>query len=613
MVGRFSFILLLTCFDLLAQDWQEEAFDIQGAPAAVDHEIQALNLNTATVHQLETLPMMTRAMADSIVRYRSEMGLFISVTELQGLGIFSRDQYTIVKAHLFVREKTQNKQAGYSLLRYTQVLQRRQGYTNQTYLGGPQHMVLRTKYAAKRIDLGLTYEKDAGEIMSWQSLKRRYNHLVGYVRLKPRGLVDELGFGTFQTTWGQGLLVGNGFAMGKGRETIHSITRNANLRPYISLNETSYFTGSYARLRWSHFSMELIGSYDLLYLTGAGSSRYQSGLFRTKTDTARASTSRWVTGSQIRFQKENFQLQLAGIYAQYTRPLTNSTRDGSGFSASFQWQRQNFLFFGESATVDGGHATQVGFLGAVSHDADIAFAYRSFSEDFNSPFGENAFRSNSHSREQGTYIGIRLNIAEHWQLNMYADVFSSGKYDPTGKHSDLMVQLKLEKPDYTLRFYSRHRTKQISSSGKLQTYVHGVKRTGNITFDVNINDQLTLRSGGWLSVFDEDTGIMIHQDLRMKWKSLSLQTRIAFVHSPSFSNRFYIFEPDVTQTFNIPMYYGISIRSMAVIAVRLAHYLKLEAKYTSTAFRDRESVGSGQDKIEGNKMGTIRVQAIARF
>ena len=575
MVRAWGIILVLVSPLLQAQEGYEQVLDLQQTLVGeVDHDHQVFDLNTVSVRQLEELPLMTRTIADSIVRYREVMGPYVAVTELQSLGILTREQYTVITTSLTVRDKPDHSRSGYTLLRYSQTLQLRHGYRTNTYLGRPQQLVFRTRYTARVIDLGFTYEKDAGEVMSWSSLKNKQNHLVGYLRVRPAGLVEEIGFGNFQATWGQGLLMGNGFAMGKGRETIHSISRNTSIRPYLSLNETSYFTGAYARLHHSKLQWQLMGSYDILHLTQSGSSLYRSGLFRTPSDTARTVTSRWVAGSQLSYESAKLSNPSSGLILQVSNSFSGRTRwGGRSVRILSMAKNKNALFFGEVARMPEEHALQLGMHAAVSHQADVSLSHRSFSQDYFSPFAENAFREKNQVREQGTYAGLRLQIVKNLQLSMYADVFELTKSDPMAKHVDAMLLLKLEKSAYSLTFYTRHRTMAIRSDARTASFTKGIKRYGNILLDAQLTETLSSRTGAWISFFENEVGTMLHQDLRLKMELVLFAIQGSLCTLPIFLTiAFYLYEPGVSQTFNVPVYYGVSIRTVLVAGFRASRF-----------------------------------------
>ena len=67
--------------------------------------MRRLDLNTATAEQLDTLPGVGPALADRIVEFRTQQGLFNSVEELKKVQGAKKTLVTSLKEHLYVDKK----------------------------------------------------------------------------------------------------------------------------------------------------------------------------------------------------------------------------------------------------------------------------------------------------------------------------------------------------------------------------------------------------------------------------------------------------------------------------------------------------------------------------
>jgi competence protein ComEA len=67
--------------------------------------VRRLNLNTASAEQLDTLPGVGPALAERIVEFRRQQGLFNSVEELKKVQGAKRTLVTSLKDHLYVDKK----------------------------------------------------------------------------------------------------------------------------------------------------------------------------------------------------------------------------------------------------------------------------------------------------------------------------------------------------------------------------------------------------------------------------------------------------------------------------------------------------------------------------
>lgn len=94
---------------------------------------------------------------------------------------------------------------------------------------------------------GLTLEKDAGERLVWSPHTNQYDadFWSFHAMLYNQGKFEKIVVGDFQLQYGQSLVFGSGFSIGKGAETITTIRRNnTGLRPYTSVLETGFFRGA---------------------------------------------------------------------------------------------------------------------------------------------------------------------------------------------------------------------------------------------------------------------------------------------------------------------------------------------------------------------------------
>jgi ethanolamine utilization protein EutM len=80
---------------------------LPGVPPGATREtpVRRLNLNTASAEQLDTLPGVGPALAERIVEFRTQQGLFSSVEELKKVQGAKRTLVTSLKDHLYVDKK----------------------------------------------------------------------------------------------------------------------------------------------------------------------------------------------------------------------------------------------------------------------------------------------------------------------------------------------------------------------------------------------------------------------------------------------------------------------------------------------------------------------------
>src|SRR5690606_10791742 len=129
------------------------------------------------------------------------------------------------------------------LFRYERTLQQRRGYmpidtngrSTSRYLGSPDKLFMRYRVSHTRdYSLGITVEKAAGVESTWCPGTRRYgfDFYTAHLQLYNKGRFKSIALGDYQLQIGQGLLLSSGYSVGKGSETITTVSRaNLGIRP----------------------------------------------------------------------------------------------------------------------------------------------------------------------------------------------------------------------------------------------------------------------------------------------------------------------------------------------------------------------------------------------
>ncbi len=231
-----------------------------------------INLNQATAEDLQQLYVLSERQIDNLLRQRELYGDFMTLNEL--LYIPAWDQATIFKIlpfvvaepkpdraptwserladadHLFIvrDETTLERKAGY--LRADTL---DSGHEQQYYPGSPHKLYTRWRMSRRNdFSVGITAEKDAGEMLRWQPGGDHYgmDYYAAHAQIENRGWLRQLTLGDYRVQAGQGLLLGSGFAVGKGAEPVRTVARTQQaVRPHTAATENGFFRGLSATVR----------------------------------------------------------------------------------------------------------------------------------------------------------------------------------------------------------------------------------------------------------------------------------------------------------------------------------------------------------------------------
>ena len=696
MKKRLLLFLLIPCLwlPLQAQDYPRQTFDFdlfvqelfaQQEEDDVPYEDfyetlfqyyqRPIDLNRTNPEELASLFILSRPQIASFFKYVQEHGKLLSIYELQAIPDF--DLLTIYKLVYFVRvedaglnadqrplwQRVVGEDNNALILRYERTLQERRGYTSvdtssrstNRYLGTPEKLYLRYRVSHTRdYSLGITTEKDAGEQLIWDSDTRRYgfDFYSAHLQLYNKGKFKTIALGDYQLQFGQGLLLSSGYAVGKGSETITTISRaNLGIRPYSSVLEYAYYRGAAAtytlgRVDVSGFystkrvDANLQTQLDTLdtfsdFFTGIQT----SGFHRTPTELANKGQVReQIIGGNATYQSRDRTL-LAGVTAMatsYSSPIQKAGAPYQRFEfggkcnvnlgANYSYTFQNRYLFGETAmSKSGGMGTANGVIANLSNKVELAMLYRYYARDFHTFYG-NAFSEGTRNiNEQGFYTGIKVKPFAKWELTAYYDRFRFPwlryRVDAPSHGDEYLLRLYF-KPNRQTSLYAQFRAESkgrnvVDNSSNMDYVGQANRKNYLLYYEFSPTQIVNLRSRVQFSSFElespQTTGYLIAQDVNFNFNRVRLSTRYAIFDTDDYETRQYAFERDVLYAFSIPAFSGRGTRMYALLQFRPMRKLDVWVKYSLTHYRNQKTIGSGLETIEGPRRSDVKAQVRYRF
>lgn len=627
-----------------------------------------LDLNRASRDELEATYLLNERQLNSLMAYRETLGDLLSVYELQAVPDF--DLLTIRRLLPFVSvsggKKLPTPTDHYLILRYEQVLEPQKGFTEANpdkngklptrYLGSPGQWYVRYRYSRPRaFSVGLTLEKDPGELMDWQPSANRYgfDYVSFHAQLQNRGKWRNLVLGDYQLQIGQGLVVSAGFVLGKSAEAIQTVRRpTLGARPYTSLTEYGYFRGGAATYAirpkldltlWAAHNRRdanTVANDSVAELIAT--SLQTSGLHRTPAE--RADQGRLLeTNLGLHLLYHNRQQWQAGVtllgtwfdtyfqkraqlYNQYE--FTGKQNLVVGVHGSYIWR--NWNFFTEmarssgSATNSGGFGVVGGALASLSKQLDLSVVLRHYDPNFHS-FYSNGFSEGTRTiNETGGYIGLKYSVYRRFSVGGFVDVFRFPwlKYlvnTPSGGF-DYLLQARYT-PNRKTAFYAvyheEHKQKNLTVN-KVTSVVGTTHRSYALNAEYSLMRGLSLRSRLQWADFryagqTPSRGITLVQDATLEYRRLSLSGRVALFGTDDYDSRLYIYERDVLYAFSFPAYFNRGVRHYMVLQYNVARHLDVWLRWARTNYTNQATVGSDLDQIDSSHKTEIKIQTRWRF
>ncbi|MDN3670065.1 helix-hairpin-helix domain-containing protein [Echinicola jeungdonensis] len=637
-----------------------------------------LDLNKATADELQSLYSLSPFQIQQLLEYRNNFGPIISIYELQAIPKF--DKATIQNILPFVSISSNKKihpkplvnrileeKNAYIMFRARRYLETRKGYTppdtlgngrlTQRYLGDPNNYYLR--FRSQHINdfsFGFTLDKDSGEQFIWDTSSKRYgfNFLSYHFSLYPDKHWKILTVGDYKAQFGQGLVFGAGFSVGKGSETITTTRRSSSgIRPYTSATEFGYFRGAAATYQFDQFEGSILLSHtprsasilvpDSLSksLSSYITSLSQSGYHRTSTEINKKSKA-WENNLGANFNyhsiNKNFQLGINTLWTRFSQPYKRKERVYNKFefrgkinhihSAYFSYNYQNHFFFGEAAiSKSKGKGMVLGWMSSLSPEMDFSLLLRRFDRHFHTFYGS-SFGENSRAiNERGIYLGLNYSITKDLKWSGYFDFFrfpwlKFRTYAPSDGHEWLQRLSFSPKKSLQIYFQIREELKDrnipIDQSDHLIYQLRGRKRRNYLAnLDFKISDSYSIRSRVQWSNFDfndnKTWGYALVQDINADWDNWRLSTRMAIFDTDDYDNRQYVYEKNVLWAFSIPAYYGQGMRYYFLLQYRPSRRWDFWIRWSRTIYTDRDKISSGLQEVQSNRLSQLNLQVRLRF
>ncbi len=634
-------------------------------------------LNKATPEEMKSVFILTPIQISNFFEYRASFGPLISIYELQAIPEF--DLVTIYKLLPFVtlqeREQIQgslwdrvrSSRESYLILRQRRIWETRRGFTpadtlsggriSSRYLGDPNDVYGRFRIQhSKDFSLGFTIDKDPGEQFIWDTDTKRYgfNFLSYHATLYNKGNWKAITVGDYQLQFGQGLVFGAGFSVGKGAETITTVRRSSiGIRPYTAAMEFGFFRGIAATRHIGRVQLTLMvsdsprdgnvqTSLDTLEREDAFIASLQSsGLHRTPTEIGYKSQVREQNvGANVHYVSQDRNLQIGGntLFTRFSQPFHRTPRLYNQFeffgqsnhiqSIYFAYNFQNHYFFGESAiSKSGGQGSVLGVMSSLHPKIGFSMLYRNFDRNFHTFYG-NAFAEGTRPiNERGFYLGLNFKPNRFYSWSFYYDRFkfpwlryrvyapSSGhewmsrfSYTPS-RNLLLFVQVREESKARNISQYEGFQSPYLLDQGKRYNYIF------NLDYAINKHWSLKSRVQGSAFYFNQNktTGFAISQDLNVDYQRWRISSRLVLFDTEDWDNRQYIYERNVLWLFSIPALSGQGMRYYLVGQYRISPKLTFWTRFARTMYTDREIIGTGLQQIQGNRITETTVQLRYQF
>ena len=601
---------------------------------------QPISLNSATKEELRQLQFLNPIEILEIIHYRKKFGNFLSFQELNALENLSPDKIKFLKAFARIDETEELKfdrkiLKQQILLRLRSTLEEKDGFKNNKYEGSPVYQLLKYRLEYAGYELGITLEKDAGE--KWELDKHKFpsgfDYNSFYFSLKPSKYYKKLILGNYKVSTGEGLVLGNTFGVSKTSNSIgNGVSKTTGIQASRSSTEYGFLQGLAIEYEYKKIKLRLFTSLtkedaNLNSEDTHITSILKTGFHRTENEKSkRKKLTRELIGFNAEYKaNEQIRIGMNQLHTTYSLPIPvykNSYSKEIDYQTKVNlsslyanYSFRNFHAFGEFAmTKEKKHASVVGFLHQLSTATKVLAKFRFLSEKFFSPNG-NIIQENNHKKEeQGVYLGIKTSISSRFSLEAYLDRFSFPKgllenLNSFGAYEFMLAGNYDLNPKTIFRVLYREK--------KFDILNNKTKRRLDLSYKHLLEDFIELKGKVTIqnqnSNFFDNFGYSLIQDIKIRFSFLSFKTRFAIFEIDDFENRIYNYEPDLLYSFSMPFFYQKGFRYFLLIGYKPNKSLNFGFKFARSTYPLKESLSSGNEKINTNHKTGISFQCLYKF
>lgn len=645
-------IVMQTDDETAADDLAEKLSNLAENPVRV---------NMASLDELNTLFWISDFQIKNLKDYILQNGLISSIFEIPYISGFSEKDAKLLAP--FISFETQKNSAKVTskrildygkhrfLLRSNRVLEKQEGYGGN-FEGGAQSLYCRYSFQYEnRILAGFTAEKDAGEQLFAGSNKNGFDFHSYFVQINSQKLIKNIVLGDYRVNFGQGMVVGNGFNLGKSVSSMGSLQRSTGISRYQGSDENRFFRGAAITFNLKPVETSVWVSAHAVdanktkqdSLTGQlqeVSSLLNTGIHALQSEiNDEDAVMTKVGGANVTFCKP---FLVAGITAMNYTYSTNLNpepepynqfyfRGNSNYNlgADYRCRIKNLVLFGEGAVSrNGGKALLNGAQVYISSKLSFSLINRYYQRNYQAMYG-NAFGENSrNANEEGLYAGLETHVLRYVSLSAFIDVFRfpwmtyTSNFASTGRDFFLQATIATTgKMKVSVQYRNKRKTENYSEA---QSHVYRLDETSQerlgCSFLYNMTDLVSFKTRLDLTAKSsqfalESRGFLISQDADFGLAKFPFRfyIRYALFDTDDYNSRLYTYEHDLLYTFNIPAMYDKGYRTYLMCKFSPDKRIDLWLKYSYTGYAERNTVGSGYYEIDGSHKSEIKMQLLLKL
>ena len=579
-------------------------------------------VNSCEPEELMRVPGMTWSLAVRMVAHREETGPYQSLLELQVLEGVERETFPLLKhvltVGLIAETKTSGNQAGKGeyLVLLQPCLQKREGFRNGNYSGPAFRQLHKWQYRpGPSWRMGVTAESDAGERIRWNKRQAGFDFVSAFVEYSGKSFGAIAG--DYRVNVGQGLVLGNGSGFGSSA-FVGRVFKAGKVQVNRSAEENLLMRGACISIRTPNTRQQVFVFYKRVDGKGDGDTALfrEGGLHRTETELARRrKVYRKGIGYSLGMERTLFSWSFQTLY------LNQQHREGLYAGLSHTFKQFGVFLFGEVGWGKGeGLRLIESLVWTPSAKLDFSMLFRHYPQTNGNPFSGGFSAFGTPENESGIYFSMQYDAdkSRRWKLFLDHGFRSNPSYRVSRAYWYRECFLEHEQ-----------RVAGINLSGRLTT------RSGER--DVTLPEEKSVQTLPWIKtqirIEAEKTvddwkvrsrvensrfrqrglfakGFLFYLDLQ--WRPPMKPHYIAFRYqvfqAPDYDSRIYAYESDVLYAYSVPSFSGTGQRCYVLFRMRIRRGMDIWLKQGITWYSDKETIASGNDRLNTSYLLDSRME-----
>ena len=629
--------------------------DIESGNAEELHELlqeladSPVNLYDATPDDIGRLLFLNTQQREELNQYISRHGHMLSMGETRMLR--TMDPLRLQLMDVFTYIKTEKRQSDFPSIRdmathgKTSVAASikmplynragdKDGYCGYKY----KHWTRLTHRAGEYMQVGMTAAQDAGEPFFAGRNAWGYDHYAFHLILRRLGPIKTLAIGQYKLKFGRGLVVNNGFAIGKLTSDATVSMPSYCITPNTSRNESRYLQGAAATIALSpRLSLTVFASHRRIDATINDDSLrtlLTTGYHRTPSELERKhNATQTAAGLDLMWRKGGMHIGIDALYTRYDKPLAPdvsqpyrryypSGRDFINASVYYGYNRGPLSIGGETA-VNGNGA--IATLNSISlrpaASLTLTAVQRMYSYRYHSPFASSFSDGGKVQNESGFCLGMSWQMSSSCSVTAYSDYAyhpwlryrvskDSHSWDNL-VHTSLTLgsctlsaryRLRLRQQDRTLEDGTRHLAdNKTEHRARLSLACQGGRFTTKTCVDGVSLPQLSSH------------GLMVSQTVACTCGTLSASLLLAWFDTTDYDSRVYTYERNPIYSFSFPSFYGNGMHASLFVKASLTRRWMLSLKADYTKYFDRDHISSSLQRIDSSAKTDLELTTSLKF